>query len=693
MTGEAGPRAIPPRATFALFAAVLVLHFIAATVGWRHGMLPGNTFRQAQTAVSTLFIQRDGDFSLAYPTPVLGKPWSVPMEFPLYEWTVAGLNHLTGGPLVETARFVSLLCFYLALPALWLLLRESGIDPARRWLALAFVPAIPIHIYYSRAFLIESMALMFACWFLAAIVAGLNRRHRGWLTLAAAAGVGAALVKITTLLLFLVPAAAVVVLPGWTARVSPSLPLAPAARRDRVWLAAATLAAPFAAVIAWVLYTDKIKALNPAADMLRSGAQRTYNFGHFADRFSADYWPRWLNLASHAVVHPAVFSGAVVVGIFGPRQWRGPIWCGLALFCLGPAVFPFLYAWHDYYYFANAVFLACALGIAAIALLDSRLPRFLGAGLIVAALALQGRLYWSHYLPEQRVAGNGDSGLTQFLFDLTDENDVIVVAGQDWNSMVPWSARRRALMIRRGFEFNPPYLEQAFGNLAGEFTAALILTGDTRDNAALLRLAESKLNLHPEPFAEFLDSTVYVNRSLRDEWSARAPFSYDRLRVLHRNEQAAPLLARDVAALHSRSVFGRMHPRPVRFEVPFGLSTFWPTPDFVLNAHATTRLWFDPSAGPHRARIEFGILDAAWQGANRTDGVEFVAEVERKGEPARRVWSRLLDPAKVAADRGEQAAEFDFEMPPEARLKLSTLPGPSGINSYDWAYVASFTLK
>ena len=35
-------------------------------------------------------------FRLAYETPVLGKPWSIPMEFPLYQWTVVVVSDLTG---------------------------------------------------------------------------------------------------------------------------------------------------------------------------------------------------------------------------------------------------------------------------------------------------------------------------------------------------------------------------------------------------------------------------------------------------------------------------------------------------------------------------------------------------------------------------------------------------------------------
>jgi hypothetical protein len=586
---------------------------------------------------------------------------------------------------VESARLVSLLCFYLTLPAVWLFLRALGLDPARRWLALAFVPAIPVFVYYSRAFLIESMALMFASWFVAALYTGLQRGRSRWLVFATVMGVGGALVKITTFGLFLLPVAAAF---AWSFRRAPA-----EGRWPLVIRVALTTAPALVGAMAWIFYTDRIKALNPAADMLQSGPQRTYNFGHLADRISPDYWKRWLDLSSHAVIHPMVFVGFVVAVLFLPRTWRWRALAGIGLFALGPAIFPFLYAWHDYYYYAIALFLALALGLAAVGLFSTPLPRCLSALVIIAALVVQGRLYCREYLQEQRVKGNGDTGLTQLLYDFTDADDVLVVAGQDWNSMLPWSAQRRALMIRRGFEFNAPYLARAFSDLKGEVVAALVLTGDTRHNAPLVALAVEKLNLHPEPFAEFTDSTLYVNRDLRDEWSARAPFSYDKVRLLSRNEHVTTLLARPLSELHAKSVFGGMTPRPVRFEVPFGLSSYWPTPRPVLNTHATTHLWFDPGAGRKSVEIDFGILDTAWQRPDKTDGVEFAFDVIAKGQPARRVWSRLLNPAAVARDRGLQTAKFTAEIPANAELEFSALPGPAGINSYDWAYVSRIDLR
>ncbi|HND61910.1 MAG TPA: hypothetical protein PLB90_10565 [Opitutaceae bacterium] len=688
-TGQPAARPLSEAATCALFLAVLALHLWAATVGWRYGMLPGNTFRQAQTALTTHFIAREPGLSLAYPTPVLGKPWSIPMEFPLYQWTVAALQRTLHVPLVEAARAVSLACFYLALPAVWLLLAEFGLDRARRWLVLAFVPAVPVYVFYTRAVLIESMALMFAAWFLAAYVTGLRRSHGGWLTAATALGVLAILVKVTTVFLFLVPIGGFLLHAAW--RANQAAPEARAAAWRRVAWAALALAPVAAAGLAWVAFGDSVKAHNPAADMLTSGPQRLYNFGVLADRISPDYWRRWTSMVGTAAINPWVLAAVAVMAVVASRRWRGWIVGSAGLFFLAPAVFPFLYAWHDYYYYANAGFLAVATGFAAVALLDSRLPRWLGALLVVAALGLQARLYVTHYLPEQRVASDGQTALTHALSDLTAPDDVLVVAGQDWSAELPWATRRRALMIRRGYEENRAYLERAFHDLQGETVAALVLTGDTRHRGELVELARAKLGLHPKPILATPDSLVYVSAALRDEWSGRLPlYAGAGIQLLKRNESVPVPLAGDPKRLHGVGVFDGLASCLVRYEVPYTLLRHPLRDRSVFSAHAPTRLWFAPGAGRHRIRIEFGILDSAWQGDARTNGVDFqLLAVSPAG--SRVLWHRLLDPVAHPADRDTQVGTPTVELRPGEQLELYT--DPNGTNAFDWAYVAELAVE
>lgn len=171
-----------------------------------NGNLPGNEFRQTQTAVSALFIQRDGRHTLAYPTPVLGAPWATPMEFPLYQWAVVEVSNRTGWPLVQSGRAVSAACFYVALVALFPLLRRLGLSRARCLLVMGLVLTCPLYVFYTRAFLIESMVLALSLWFLVAFTRFIAQPGFGWLLLVSALGVVAGVLKVTTLIVFLIPA-------------------------------------------------------------------------------------------------------------------------------------------------------------------------------------------------------------------------------------------------------------------------------------------------------------------------------------------------------------------------------------------------------------------------------------------------------------------------------------------------------
>src|SRR6185312_13793564 len=90
-----------------LVVAFWLMLFVAMwswSLSWKAPILDRHEFRQLQTAVSTYWMKQDG-FRLDYETPLFGPPaWSIPMEFPVYEWCVAKLSRATGLPLDQSGR-------------------------------------------------------------------------------------------------------------------------------------------------------------------------------------------------------------------------------------------------------------------------------------------------------------------------------------------------------------------------------------------------------------------------------------------------------------------------------------------------------------------------------------------------------------------------------------------------------------
>ncbi len=274
-----------------IFVLALGFHAWGATRGWYQPNLGGSIyseFRQTQTAVSALFIQRDHNFSLAYPTPVLGRPWTIPLEFPLYQWAVVGWSNATGIPLVQSARTVTLICFYLGLPALYGLLAGLGLNPSRRLLVLAFVVGCPLYIFYAQAFLIETMAWTFGLWFLLGFFRAIEYRTGAWWLLAAVAGTGTGLVKVTTFAFFLMPAFIGLTVIVWRER-----PMQPTASwrawRQIVLQVAAALTLPVLATLWWTHYADAIKQTS-VGGAFTSAVQRNLHLWDWP-AFFREHWP------------------------------------------------------------------------------------------------------------------------------------------------------------------------------------------------------------------------------------------------------------------------------------------------------------------------------------------------------------------------------------------------------------------
>ncbi|MEO6002112.1 MAG: glycosyltransferase family 39 protein [Opitutus sp.] len=674
-----------------LFCALALFHLWAVLVGWRSGLLQGNEFRQTQTALTTLFVQREQNFSLSYPTPVLGKPWSVPMEFPLYQWTVAVVSSATGLPLIQSARAVSCVCFYLTLPAIWLLLRRMKLREGQRWIALGVMLTCPLYIFYSRAFLIETMALMFSLWFLQSFLAAMEQRSAFWLIVANLAGIGAGLVKVTTFIVYLVPAGICAAYWLWQrARAADTFPkLRPRFWRLLGWIVAATVI-PFLATVWWIKLADAIKALNPSGVQLVSSSMSSYHFGTWQTRLSTETWAsHWRTLTTNIMPIASLAAFGCVTAFLGGR-WRKWIVGLTALFVTAPLTFPVLYAWHEYYWVANTALLLAATGLALAALLDSTAPRWTRWTIIVGVNAIQ---CWGfiHYLyPTQRLPYEGGSGLTRLLHDVTDPQDVLLIAGNDWSSVVPFYAERRALMIRTHLERDGEYLNRAFAAISDESVPVLVLMGDLRRDTEFLARASRQFDLDPRPFLRHKDETVYVNRSLRKEYGRRLfNLSYNDVTFADAAEHATSNQPQSLTALRTTRFFTRMSPRPDRYQVPFGLSLgFRPDGSLVFDAHAPTRLWFHPPRRVTQLSLEFGIAEDAYTRAgDRTDGVEFVAVVRAApGATERALFSRVLDPVRQPLDRGTQRAKVSLALPENAEVIIETRPGPGGSNAFDWSY-------
>lgn len=657
--------------------------------------MPGHEFRQAQTALISHYIDQENNFSPLYETPLVGKPWiSILLEVPIYEWSVVGLSRMTDWPLVVAARWVSLSSFYLLLPALYLLLGMVGVSQQRRLLTLALILCCPVYIFYSRAFLIESMELMCCAWFLFGYVMMMARRRWTWFMLATVAGTGAALIKSATFAVWLVPAAAYSAWQLWHGvrqRVGVS------AFFQTLFWGFAGVVVPLGALRLWIELTDPLKETHKTAWIFTSKNLSLGNWGldNLSARFSPGTWSILTQRWSEAIMSPWLIGVGLVAGLVAFPAQRGRIAGMAGVFFAAQLLFPFAYAYQEYYFYACALFLLGGLGFVLHGLLDSRLPRWISWSLLLVLPLAQLQTYWRVYRPYQLVEATGDISLTAALRKLTPRDSVIVVSGADWGAMIPYYSQRRALMILDGSINNQDYLERVFTDLWDEDVGALVLLHGQRSNTMLRDLAVAHFGLDATPTFSHPIGDIYCSRrySASIRRALKEPGNPPELIVGTPEEDTviANALTRVNSGL-ARTQLSAISPAPIRAHFAYGLGSFGYGSETVLSAHPDSEVWVRAPAKAKQIEWSFGMVYEAWgRGGDKTNGVDFTIIGLRPGQGERVIYKRELDPVRRVADRGRQREFIPYEPLPGEILHFKT--GSRGSYAFDWTYWASINVK
>jgi len=490
-----------------LFGACLLHAIWAMSVGWNHSILGLHAFRQTQTAMAAEGMLA-GSSWLRYETPMLGVPWSIPFEFPLYQWILAGASGLLGSPIAQTGRVISIAFFFATLVPLISLQDTLGIRGNRRLILPCLMLVSPTYIYWSRAVMIESTVLFFAVSYLALFAAFLLRPDAGrygTLCLAAACGAIGAMVKITTIPAFLVAGS---VLLGLVYRGS---------RRFTGKLVAALvlgLAVPALAGVAWSRFAEAQRELNPIADVfLTRGAISKWFLGTIGDRLSFRAWETALTGAVvDCIGNWGSVLGAFFLAFVVPRRERNLFLACLGLFLVAPALFLPLHRTHEYYSYANAVFLLAAVAFTIGGVLRSGLlVRRLGMGLLGLALISSVFGYHRLYYRAQKLDVRPDPGFVNATHQAVAKEGVLLIYNGDWSPEIPYYLGRRAIVSRDNAELDSPVMRQALEGLsrAGYRVEAMLICSQVRGDSGLIRRTARILGYPTVPLYRAPDCDLY----------------------------------------------------------------------------------------------------------------------------------------------------------------------------------------
>lgn len=446
---------------------IVIVAFAGATAGSllvlyvtiSQPILESYGFRQAQTALTSYWFVREG-FAFAYQTPVVGHPWAIPFEFPLFQALVALIAKGSQFPVTNIGRAVSFAFFLATLIPVAVICRSLRLDRRVFFVFGSIYLLSPQYLFWGRTFTIESAATFFS---VATIAAAIPLFSPGAVAFSRAASIvllGSLAVtqKATTglpVILVLMACLAVASARRWRQM-----------DRDqaRTFLfRALLLTLPVLIGMAWTYFTDVVKAQNEIGKLLTSGALLKWNFGTLEQRISGQFlgdvmWTRSLK------ANAGGFVGLAVMAFFCVKETRRVqllvAACAAALFLLPLLLFTNLHIVHEYYQTATTIYVVFLLALALGFLSENSSARVFALAFALVLLLNGAHFYqgyWRIARAPMTVENNWLLAVAKVIREHTAPERPILVYGLEWNSALAYYAERKAMTVPDRYpKFNEP---------------------------------------------------------------------------------------------------------------------------------------------------------------------------------------------------------------------------------------------
>ena len=458
----------------------------------RFSMTP---FREGQTAITSYYLAAGESPFFAYEVPVLGRPWGMPMEFPLFQWVAAQLGGTNIDTLRWAGRLLSLSFFGGCLCIAGLIGRRLPVEREDRLALVALLAAAPIFVAYSTAFLIESFALFFALAYLFFYLKLREKVGFASLLLVCTFGIIASLSKPTTW----APFAGLIILATVIDLLIHYKTKAPFKRLVLgILIPVVAIAVPLIAGLVWVHYGDAVKMNNPLARGLTSGGLSDWNYGTLSQKLSPAVWAVILgkqsimSLGVAGLLIPFVLMGSVWAAWKQKRMIGTLIYLlvAIASYISAPVVFTNLHFRHDYYLFANGFFLIVAFVLSLNLLRPIFSPKLISTIYLFSIFSVM--LVGFGYMVLRKSLMEPQENAVMSTLQSIEGVGGVIYFGFDWSSKMPYELERRGLMLSPQEITDPKYLEAIALN-RDEDWIAIAIVGD--DYNALAEDAQQRLGL------------------------------------------------------------------------------------------------------------------------------------------------------------------------------------------------------
>ena len=431
------------------FLVLLHEHLWYIFLGFGYTLNDLHPFRQTQTALTAYYLKASG-FRLDYLTPVVGYPWSIPFEFPFYQWIAVGMHQLFALELNVSGRLVSIAALYLVLVAVFLFLGSLSLSKLQRFVILSAILLNPTLLFWSRTFMIESTALLLSVLYLLATFKVLTLyKARGnisypWLTMAWLIGSLAALTKVTTFIVYLFCSGLFLLYTVYENRRNKKLS---SHLREGFIYALCAYIVPVLLAFIWTRYTDQVKQLSYIGSKLTSASLQGWNFGSLTTKFSLDTWGVIDNNCCHYL---GIAVGITLLSHLFSLRYRVMMLIFTLSGLSGPLLFTNLYKVHDYYSAANTLLFSLTIGLFALAIIELKGRKLIAipAAVLIASICwVSITSYFDRYFGVQSYNNDRMQLVGLEIKRLTGPDDVLLVIGKDWSSEIAYYSERKAVCI------------------------------------------------------------------------------------------------------------------------------------------------------------------------------------------------------------------------------------------------------
>jgi hypothetical protein len=416
-----------------LFYILLVLHVILVTNGLNHTICDQHSFRQTQTAITSYYFITEG-FDINYLTPVVGYPWRIPFEFPIYQFIVALISKMTHLDLEITGRIVSIAAFYGCIA--FIIKFQNLIKGFPSYLSASLILCHPIYIFWSRTFLIESTALLFTIAFVYLTLLYFEKRGYKLLTILSLIGIIGITTKVTT---FIIGLSFICFYLIYLFRTNREFILK---NKSKLVYYGIMFVSLVIALIVWTSHCDHTKKESYIGSQLTSNKLNNWNFGSLMQRIDIQSWSDVFYHSGYSLLITFMILFAILVS-YSKRKENSMAIIWLLTGLTGPLIFFNLYALHDYYHYANTLFILIGIAYFISQKEEIKKRRDWAIGVVLFSLWV----YHIGYSQTQNINNQYFKELGAFVEKKSNANDIVMIVGNDWGSEIAYYSHRKCITV------------------------------------------------------------------------------------------------------------------------------------------------------------------------------------------------------------------------------------------------------